>query len=254
MEEKDWFLLKNKYGSYAVPETCREKGPIRKALRNGYIHEAATIEYLKKHRGRGAIIQAGAWYGDFLPALGATGNKIFSFEPTKLFYECALLTIEMNFKAGEHNIELFNYGIGDKVEEKDILLRDNEGSEIGGAALYDFDRPDRMKMLDKLYKFDKDNMNSNQTETTKITTLDNIIPEKWKRNVSIIQLDIEGYEEKALMGGLTIIEQSLPMIIIEEWDFMGQDILNTPFYKEEIFGRGYKEVDRFERNIVLVKE
>jgi hypothetical protein len=73
----------NKYGGYCVPLASRYRVAARKILA-GEVWEPTTIEFLMSYGSHGDIVHAGAYFGDFLPALSrscAPGAKVWAFEP-----------------------------------------------------------------------------------------------------------------------------------------------------------------------------
>jgi FkbM family methyltransferase len=247
MDENNIIYGENKYGKYAIPADTHLKHPVKMAMR-GEVHEEATIQYIINNCGGGAIIHAGLFYGDFLPAFAKTGNKVFGFEPVKRFYDCAQLTLDLNFPEGNHDVEIFNYGLSDEETTKNIMHTDAGGLGMGGSALYDYDTPEKVKMLQELYDYDPD-IKPEQIEETQVVTLDSIIPLEWQSKVSVLHLDIEGLEEKALKGALNIIRQSKPIILVETWK--GEKDLETDFYQKEIYPLGYSLHDKIHRNAIL---
>lgn len=249
----DVMYAENKFGKYAIPTDAKEKKPVIEAMK-GEVHEEKTINYLLNNARNGAIVHAGAFYGDFLPALGSLGNKIFTFEPVLRYYLCAKKTIELNFPNGNHNIELFNYGLSDSSSTKNILHTTNKGVGMGGSAMYDYDKPENFALV-KRFHDPKRVPTENQIEETKVVTLDSIIPEQWHSNVSIIHLDIELHEEAALRGATDIIEKSKPTIIVEDWgvlpEWKDRTFLNNNFFLTYLKQFGYTHSGNLGRNLIL---
>jgi FkbM family methyltransferase len=54
--------------------------------------------------------------------------------------------------------------------------------------------------------------------TAPAITIDMLAPPKSKLSISLIHLDVEGYEKSILMGGLKEIERCKPVIVLETWD------------------------------------
>lgn len=59
--------------------------------------------------------------------------------------------------------------------------------------------------------------------------------------MSFIHLDVEGFEEKALMGSTQIIQNHQPLILIEMAD---DRTLETEFYQEFMLKQMGYEIDR----------
>jgi len=67
----------------------------------------------------------------------------------------------------------------------------------------------------------------------KITTIDSIIKKEKIDNVSLIKMDIEGYELKALKGAKKTIQKYKPVLIISAYH-KKEDILEIPYYLKKL--------------------
>jgi len=176
-------IAKNQWGQYSIPEEISYTYTAQFIL-NGGVHEETTIDYLKSIGGN--IIHAGAGFGDFLPAL-KNCDKVFTFEPNKLMYKSCLETISLNNLS---NVELSSYAIGKFDGTSKLKHIDEMGQEMGP----------RSEMSDI-------------GQEVKIVKLDSIIPKDCK--ISLIHLDLEGFEFDALLGAKEIIERDKPIIVLE---------------------------------------
>ena len=209
----------NRYGAYCVPSSSASRPAAQKIL-SGRVYEPETIEFMVANCKNGDIVQAGAYFGDFLPALSkacSENSKIWSFEPNSENYRCARLTLELN---GIENVELHNIGLGSEIAEADLRVEDNKGAAMGGGS----------RILEKADS-------EGNFEKIRIRPIDEVIgPE---RMVSIIQLDVEGFEIKALMGAMKTIARCKPILIIET--LPGSTAVTSPWFKEHIIDLGYRE-------------
>ena len=78
-----------------------------------------------------------------------------------------------------------------------------------------------------------------------INSVDNCIPEN--RKISIIQLDVEGYEEQALKGSISTIERCKPILILED----ETDSTEEKWFKDNILSLGYSQIDEIHNNKVF---
>ncbi len=69
------------------------------------------------------------------------------------------------------------------------------------------------------------------------------------RNVSILQLDVEGHELEALTGALNTIRRSKPLLILEVLPDSG--ILASSWFSENILGVGYRKIAEVHGNSVF---
>ena len=173
---------KNEYGLYSIPKEISYTYTAQLIL-DGGVHEDTTIKYLQSIGGN--IIHAGSGFGDFLPAL-KNCNKIWTFEPNTLMYESSLETISLNKLV---NVEIFPYALSDSNGIGNLKHIDEKGLEMGPRS---------------------EMGNGVEVKTIK---LDSIISNDTK--ISLIHLDLEGYEFEALKGAKEIIERDKPIIVLE---------------------------------------
>jgi len=223
----DYILAENKYGKYAIPKSSQHR-PAAQVVMKGNVYEPETIKFLLNNGDDGLIIHAGTFYGDFLPALMQSGKRVYAFEPVKENYEHARETMELN-DYPDHNVLLFQGGLGDVSERRDIMTVNHAGKNLGGMSRYVYERA-----------------KPEQLESTTVMVLDSCVTEH--EDVSIIQLDVEGFEEKALMGAMEIIRASKPILILECWSIK---MFDSPFFQEEIFPMGYTRGPNVHDNATL---
>lgn len=145
--------------------------------------------------------------GNFMKSKASEG-KVIAFEPFEGNYQ----RLTTNIKANNlDDICIVNaYGLSNKSEQSFITLREDfkHGSKTGNAAI-----PTNKKMDDGF-----------RLSPIKLETLDEIWSE-YKNlcsNIDIIKMDIEGHEDFCLEGGLQIINEHRPTILME---------VNKPYYK-----------------------
>jgi FkbM family methyltransferase len=102
-------------------------------------------------------------------------------------YESSLSTISLNKL---DNVEIFPYAIGEYNGECTLQHIDENGLEMGP----------RSEIGEVGYEVE-------------MVKLDSIIPKDCK--ISLIHLDLEGYEFEALKGAQEIIERDKPIIVLE---------------------------------------
>jgi FkbM family methyltransferase len=189
----------NRYGGYCVPLSGRQRPAVRHVLA-GEVWEAASIEFIASRCGRGDIVHAGAYFGDFLPALSralAEAAQVWAFEPNRESYRCARITIDINRLA---NVRIMHAAVGETADTLDLVTGE-DGTALGGASHV----APRAVMAPR--------PSGARTEQTRIVAIDDIVPEA--RAISVMQLDIEGYEQKALRGALRTIRRCRPILLLE---------------------------------------
>ena len=189
----------NKYGGYCVPLSSLHR-PASSRILAGGVWEPDTIEFIVSHARVGDLIHAGTYFGDFLPALSRSrheGAKVWAFEPNYESYRCASLTLLIN---GSQNVVLANAGLGERCETLILETSASNGTAHGGTS----------------HILTENNINeasARNTQPVQVVTLDSAIPEN--RNVSLIHLDVEGFEIYALNGARNIIRRCMPIIVLE---------------------------------------
>lgn len=225
-------LSYNKYGGYCIPESSRHRPAAQRVLLND-VYEAHTINFMTQHCGDGDIIHAGAYFGDFFPALSracAAGAKVWTFEPNPENYRCAQITILMN---DLENIVLTKAGLGERNEVLYIKTKDEAGVALGGASQITADNSQNAL---------------EETQSVQIVTIDDVVPDD--RKISILQLDVEGHEQSALTGALATIRRCRPIILVEV--LPESDLLESKWFAENILSLGYTMKDVIQRNSVFI--
>lgn len=221
----DGVIAKNKYGGYFVPFTVQHRYAAKKILK-GEIYEPDTINFIKNNCKNGDIIHAGTFFGDFLPILSHSLSKnstLWAFEPNPENFRSAQITCLIN---NLKNIKLYNYALG--TEKSQSIMQIKSGQDLLGGA---------SRIVSKKTK--------GETIPIVINPIDDIIPKE--SLVSIIQLDIEGYEKEALIGGLKTINRCKPIIIIED----NNNIIQSNWFADNILSMGYEVNQKIHNNTLL---
>lgn len=205
----------NKYGAYCVPVSTQH-GVLSQKIMQGEVYEPDTIEFMRSHVKKGDIIHSGACFGDFFPALSTALHpdaKIWSFEPSSEGFRCAEITLQLN---NIKNINLSPKGLGEKSSSEFLNTKSKTGKSLGGASSI------------------VSGSNKGVLEEIELTSIDDSIPSD--RNITILQLDIEGYEEQALKGAIETIKRCRPIIILED----NNDITNSKWFVSNILSLDYE--------------
>ena len=171
--------------------------------------------------GEGTVVHAGAFFGDFLPALSKHCKKVRAFEPNTLNFQAAQETCRMN---DLQNVILKHAALGHHFNSVMLEIETADGKKLGGGS----------KIVTET---DKAN------ELVPQTTIDKEVDEH--EHVSIIQLDVEGYELLALRGARKTILRCRPIVILEllqDKDFvfevmnhLGYELANFKLHENFVF-------------------
>lgn len=156
---------------------------------NDYIESIFLLYYLNPVD---TFIDIGSNHGHYtLITSGIVGNSTISIEPVRETFNRLKSNIEINQL---DNVKLINLGLSNKSGE--LRISNNKGS------------------MNKILI----NKTNNDFEKINVTTLDKISENI--QNLSIIKIDVEGYEKFILEGGIqTLSNNNLLVIIIELNDY-----------------------------------
>lgn len=147
------------------------------------------------------VIDAGANIGNhsLYYALIGKAKKIYSFEPQKKIFDILKLNIEKNHLS--EIIEPFHLGLGDKKTRAGVKFRDDipissDQSLVNHGGLF---------------------LSESESGEFEIDTLDNQLSNRLEE-LHFIKMDVQGFEEKVLIGGKTIIKKFRPLLQIECMD------------------------------------
>jgi FkbM family methyltransferase len=140
--------------------------------------------------------------------------KVWAFEPNPENYRCAFITVAIN---GLQNVELKNAGLGARRGSRPMVVLDDRGRSLGGTSRFGT----------------SDEIDENRLATVDIVTVDEIVPPE--RMVSIIQLDVEGFEKQALTGALMTVHRCKPIIVLEQ-------LPEESWFSKNIMSLGYRIV------------
>ena len=177
-----------------VPAVAQHR-PAVKAFLDGKYYEAFSHRAFKKilrHR-PGNAVHAGAFFGDMLHTLSHYADTVYAFEPVLDNYILAknnIAHLELE------NVVLQNAGLGAKSGFATMQTRTPEGQFRGGASSIVTRKNIAPEALERVPLFALDDL--------PIDTL------------SLLHLDVEGYEVEVLEGAKRLIAHSGPIILLED--------------------------------------
>lgn len=186
----------NEYGGYFLPRSSIQR-PAAQRVMAGEVWERATLRYLTSQWQHGDLVHAGTYFGDFLPALAGAcpeGARIWAFEPNPESFRCAQVTALIN---DCRSVELMNAGLSAAESTSTMAVRNRRGQELGGASRL-VERPAG---------------GPSASTTVQLVAVDDVVPAE--RDVSVIQLDVEGHEGPALQGAMSTIARCRPLLVLE---------------------------------------
>ncbi len=122
---------------------------------------------------------------------------IHSFEPIKSEFD----NLKRKF-GSDKNIFLNNIALGDKIEEKEL----NITTLSGNSSFNEINRNTKwLKVRSKQHNTSTDNYVTSR-EKVKILTLDEYCKNKEIKEIDLLKLDTQGYEDKILKGSLVSLQ------------------------------------------------
>lgn len=226
LEPLTFLLGRNAHGLYCIPQGAQTR-PAPKTVLAGQVWEPHTIAFMARMAADGGdLIHAGTFFGDFLPALSHAllpGARVWAFEPNPESHQCAQITCLLNRL---HNIDLMSAGLADKSGT--ALMKVSDGLRaMGGAS--------RIRSREVSLE------NRTGHIEVPILTLDDVIPAH--RRISVLQLDVEGYEKPALAGAIRTIERWKPAIVLES--------VPRDWVEAQLLPMGYSEIGKLHDNTVF---
>jgi FkbM family methyltransferase len=216
----DCVLARNEYGVYCVPRASRRR-PAAQAVLQGQVWEKATVDLMRGTPGD--VVHAGTFFGDFLPALASgRADAIWAFEPNSESYRCAKITVALN----DLQVTLTPAALGKASGVGTLATTNSQGRPSGGGSRLISNASDGVR-----------------TETVALVTVDEVVPED--RVVGVLQLDVEGQEQQALLGALRTVQRCRPLLILEH-------LPERDWLEEHL--PGYRLAGSLDGNAVLQRE
>ncbi len=189
------------------------KSIIKKGFNSfGYLIEAKTGAYNNfkwlVDENIQTIIDVGANSGQFVNYFGPhlPGVKFHSFEPIKSVFE------QLNKNVSEYNVVTYNLGLGSSNEEMEINVNT-------------FSPSSSILELTELHKSNfKQAKEIVAKERIQIKKMDDVFENISLKDNVLLKIDVQGFEEEVIKGGLNVIDRS-HIIVIE--------VCYTPLYKGE---------------------
>lgn len=217
----------NEHGGYCVPLASLHR-PAAQRILSGDVWERETLTFIARNIGNGDVIHAGTYFGDFLPALSrlcVAGARVWAFEPNPENCRCASITRLIN---NLDNVELMNAALGAAEGCLPMIISDESGKALGGASrLVEEERRASAEEIAKV----------------RVGRLDDVLPPN--ANISVLQLDVEGFEQPALAGSMHTIRRCKPILILEnlpEADWVAANLRRL----------GYRRAGEVHGNAILV--
>jgi FkbM family methyltransferase len=219
-------VANNQYGVYCIPRAASHR-PVAQTVLQSRVWEADTLELIRGADRDGDIVHAGTFFGDFIPALARSrrnGAIVWAFEPGRENYRCAQITTMLN---DLHNVVLANAALDCKSGSAFLQTSNADGVALGGES--------RITV-------NVDGVGGGQGEEVQLAAIDEAVASD--RRVAVIQLDVEGHEQRALAGAMHTIDRCRPLIVVET-------LPDAAWVAEELEPLGYELDGSIDLNFVI---
>ena len=196
------------------------------------INKSKIIKFFKKKFKNKAvnILDIGAHKGETINLFNKNLklNKIYSFEPNINLFKI----LQAQKKYRNDKIKIFNFGFGEKNEEKELnIFKDTSSSTLN----YINENTNYFKRKKKLMTFFLNNKNFLvEKQKVKIRNLSEFISEQQIDSIDILKIDTEGYEYSILKG-------------LKDHDFKKIRFIYFEHHYDLMINKGYKfsDIEKF---------
>jgi FkbM family methyltransferase len=180
---------------YFVPAYAAHRPAARSIVDKRYFSPDlhALVGTIMSARG-GSMVHAGTFFGDMLPSFSRkTPARVYAFEPVTENYLLANAVVAENRL---DNVMLLHAGLGAGASIARVKTHNAEGRHIGGMSRIVRDPAKE----------------GSGAQTVPLISIDQLRI----KDLSLIQLDVEGFERAVLRGAVKTIEKQRPVIVLED--------------------------------------
>ncbi len=180
---------------YYVPGYAADRPAARRIAAKEYFSPElhAFVETVMSARG-GSMVHAGTFFGDMLPSFSRkTPGTVYAFEPVTENYLLANTIVSENRL---DNVMLLHAGLGARPGTARVRTHRDDGRHAGGLS-----------------RIVRDPAKEGPgAQTVPLLTIDQLR----LKDLSLIQLDVEGFERAVLRGAWKTIRKLRPVIVLED--------------------------------------
>ena len=185
-------------GNFILPEE-KEYGACYLATRNSLSWEESTIEFIKNNANYGSVISGGVYIGTLLPGISKYCKSVYGFEPNTNNYNLSLKNISLN---NLNNVFIYSLALVESSGTYRMLIKGDQKAWHG-----DFLSGDAPLGEKSFISSDASG------ECILGISIDEVVAFFDLKDISIIQLSLEGSECNAILGAQKTIFDQMPIII-----------------------------------------
>lgn len=211
---------------------------IQKTLLNRKQWSPKILKLLKSRiKQKGHFVNVGAHIGTITLPMSKIASHVTAFEPFPKTFDHLKKNVELNKLS---NVDIYNVALGDKHESVFFMDDDNDRLKNNNGGMHVFTNNDlitgeRSASIAKLENLGivsvpLDNMNLNK--------------------IDLMLVDIEGMEDKFLIGAKETLKKDLPDLVIEIWNNDKRKEENIIITRQQIIDNimslGYNKVEKID--------
>lgn len=202
-------IVLSKNNIYNQDIVCFNDYIFKNSIEKNEIWEKATVENIVKFIGDGDFLDIGANIGLISIGVVREGkkNQIHCFECDPVTFGLLLHNTK-----DHKNVKCYPFAVSDKQE----LCHISRNNYNLGCNFISNSVTEKEEIV---YKYDFMEKNLEQINNIVVPSLSlDSISYIFKNKISMVKIDVEGFEMKVLKGGLKLISEHRPVIIVEIWD------------------------------------
>jgi FkbM family methyltransferase len=195
----DTFEIKNYDGAQSAFFHVFRHCNIGSVIKLGNVWEPHLHRVFEKYVNKDSIVlEGGCHIGTHSIKLSKLSKELICFEPLKQSNDLLKKNLLLN---DCNNVTVYNAGISDTISKTKFAWL--PFGNIGGSGLHD----------NPMGIFGNGILDSDESYEVDLKSIDCLSLEK----LDFIKLDVEGYETKAVNGGIDTIAKCRPVIVLECW-------------------------------------
>jgi len=219
-------------------EIRNKKDMIEKTLLNGQQWSPKILELLKSRiKQKGHFVNVGAHIGTITLPMAKISSKVTAFEPFPKTFNHLKKNIELN---NLQNVDIYNLALGDKYENIFFMDDNNDRLKNNNGGMHVFTSNDLLtgKRSSSMAKLENTGIMSIPLDSMNLDKID------------LMLVDIEGMEDKFLIGAKETLKKDLPDLLIEIWNDEKRKEENILITQQQIINNimslGYNKVENID--------
>jgi|LakMenE01Jun11ns_1017448.scaffolds.fasta_scaffold9805521_2 FkbM family methyltransferase len=219
-------------------EIRNKEDVIQKTLLNGKQWSPTILKLLKSRmKQKGHFVNVGAHIGTITLPMSTISSHVTAFEPFPKTFDHLKKNLEINNLT---NVEIHNIALGDKHENVFFMDDNNDRLKNNNGGMHVFTSNDLVtgERSSSIAKLENLGIFSFPLDSIKLDKID------------LMLVDIEGMEDKFLIGAEQTLKKDLPDLLIEIWNDDKRKYENMKTTQQQIIQNilslGYNKVEKID--------